>query len=56
MIGRISDIMVITSIGDSDDMNHDNDDVMVSSHHYPTLRNDAVVHDNGTIDINEYCS
>ena len=32
-------IMFITSIGDSDDMNHDNDDVMVSLHHYATLRN-----------------
>ena len=43
--------MVISGIGDSDDMNHDNDDVMVSSHHYATLRNDTVVHDDGTIDI-----
>ena len=51
MIGRISDIMVITSIGDSDDMNHDNNDVMVSSHHYASLRNDTVVHDDSTIDI-----
>ena len=42
--------MVISNIGDSDDMNHDNDDVMVSSNHYATLRNDTVVHDNGTID------
>ena len=43
--------MVISSIGDSDGMNHDNDDVMVSLHHYATLRNDTVVHGNGTIDI-----
>ena len=43
--------MVISGIGDSDDMNHDNNDVMVSSHHYATLRNDTVVHDDGTIDI-----
>ena len=43
--------MVISGIGDSDDMNHDNDDVMVSSLHYATLRNDTVVHDDGTIDI-----
>ena len=43
--------MVISGIGDSDDMNHDNDDVMVSLHHYATLRNDTVVHDNGTIEI-----
>ena len=27
------------------------DDVMVSLHHYATLRNDTVVHDNGTIEI-----
>ena len=43
--------MIIISIGDSDDMNHDNDDVMVSSLHYAPLRNDAVVHDHGTLDI-----
>ena len=43
--------MVISSIGDSDGMNHDNDDVMVSPLHYATLRNDTVVHDNGTIDF-----
>ena len=42
--------MVIISISDSDDMNHDNDDVMVSSLHYATVRNDTVVH-NGTLDI-----
>jgi hypothetical protein len=43
--------MIIISIGDSDDMNHDNDDVMISPHHHATLRNDTVVHDNGTLDI-----
>jgi len=43
--------MIIISIGDSDDMNHDNDDVMVSSLHYATVRNDTVVHDDGAIDI-----
>jgi len=43
--------MIIISICDSDDMNHDNDDVMVSSLHYATLRNDTVVHDHGTLDI-----
>jgi hypothetical protein len=48
---RISDTMIIRSIGDSDEMNHDNDDVMVSPLHYATLRNDTVVHDNGTLDI-----
>jgi len=48
-------IIMVISIDDSDDMNHDNDDVMVSSHHHATLRNDTVVHDHGTIDINEYC-
>jgi len=43
--------MITISIGDSDDMNHDNDDVMVSSLHHATLRNDTVVHDDGTLDI-----
>ena len=43
--------MIIISIGDSDDMNHDNDDVMISPLHYATLRNDTVVHDDGTLDI-----
>jgi len=43
---RISDTMLISSIGGSADMNHDNDDVMISPLHYATLRND-----NGTLDI-----
>jgi len=43
--------MIISSIGGSADMNHDNDDVMISPLHYATLRNDTVVHDDGTLDI-----
>ena len=43
--------MVISGIGDSDDMNHDNNDVMVLSLHYAFERNDTVVHDDSTIDI-----
>jgi hypothetical protein len=51
-LSRIIDTIVISCPDDSDDMNHDNDDVMITSLYYAFERNDTVVHDDGTIDRN----